>query len=366
MDALGLGFAPVGRDGLKTRLIKQGFTQGVLLQSGLLVQRESGDVVDRFRNRLMIPICRDSGSVVAFGGRSMESDQHPEVPELAGDADLLQGTHAVRAQPDASRRIRKLGFAVLVEGYFDFAQVFQAQAAPVVASCGTALTVQQAQLLRRFTTKVVLSYDPDAAGQGAAARSSELLVAEGSMSTSWSRSGRGSGHLHPAARRGSVPGTPAVARGPIWSICSIRRPRVWTLGNAERRREFLSRMLGVAARIPDAGSPRPVRRPYRAPGPDHRGRRSGGNSKGGGQQADRSNGERGAGARAAGTPAALKPAERGLIWGLFHRTAEAMQAIEDLDPEDFEPLGGREVFEAARALAWPCRQTSYLRSSCGV
>src|SRR4029077_1269712 len=75
--------------------------------------------------------------------------------------------------------IRKIGYAVLVGGYFDFAQVFQTQAAPVVASCGTALTTQQAQLLRRFTTKVVLSYDPDAAGQGAVARSCELLVAEG-------------------------------------------------------------------------------------------------------------------------------------------------------------------------------------------
>ena len=68
---------------------------------------------------------------------------------------------------------------MIVEGYFDFAQVFQADAAPVVASCGTALTLQQAQLLRRFTSKIVLSYDPDAAGEGAAVRSCELLVAEG-------------------------------------------------------------------------------------------------------------------------------------------------------------------------------------------
>ena len=67
----------------------------------------------------------------------------------------------------------------MVEGYFDFAQVFQTQAAPVVASCGTALTSQQAQLLKRFTSKIVLSYDPDAAGQGAAVRSCELLVSEG-------------------------------------------------------------------------------------------------------------------------------------------------------------------------------------------
>src|SRR4030095_11588090 len=75
--------------------------------------------------------------------------------------------------------IRKAQFVVLVEGYFDFAQVFQSEAAPVVASCGTALTPPQAQLLRRFTSRVVLSYDPDAAGQGAATRSCELLVKEG-------------------------------------------------------------------------------------------------------------------------------------------------------------------------------------------
>ena len=75
IDQLGLGFAPNSRDGLKQRLLKQGFTQGVLLQSGLLVQRDGGDVVDRFRNRLMVPIYRDTGSVIAFGGRQMDQDQ---------------------------------------------------------------------------------------------------------------------------------------------------------------------------------------------------------------------------------------------------------------------------------------------------
>src|SRR5205085_9621889 len=76
-------------------------------------------------------------------------------------------------------QIGKAGYAVLVEGYFDFAQVFQSNAAPVVASCGTALTTQQAHLLRRFTSRMVLSFDPDTAGQGAATRSCEMLVAEG-------------------------------------------------------------------------------------------------------------------------------------------------------------------------------------------
>src|SRR4029077_3062807 len=179
IQQLGLGFAPSSRDGLKSRLLAQGFAQSVLLQSGLSVQREGGEVVERFRNRLMVPICRESGSVIAFGGRQMEADQggpkylnSPETP-IYSKGRTLYGLSLTKAD------IRKLGYAVLVEGYFDFAQVFQAQAAPAVASCGTALTPQQAQLLRRFTSKVVLSFDPDAAGQGAAVRSCELLVAEG-------------------------------------------------------------------------------------------------------------------------------------------------------------------------------------------
>jgi DNA primase len=178
VEQLGIGFAPNSRDGLKSLLLKQGFPQALLLQSGLILQRDNGDVIDRFRNRLMIPIFRDTGSVIAFGGRAMDADQvpkylnSPETP-IYSKSRTLYGLNLSKAA------IRKVGFAVLVEGYFDFAQVFRTDAAPAVASCGTALTSQQAQLLRRFTTKIVLSFDPDAAGQGAAIRSCELLVGEG-------------------------------------------------------------------------------------------------------------------------------------------------------------------------------------------
>ena len=206
IDQLGLGFAPSSRDGLKARLLKQGFAQGVLLQSGLIVQRESGDVVDRFRNRLMVPICRDTGSVIAFGGRQMDADQggpkylnSPETP-IYSKGRTLYGLNLTKAH------IRKVGFAVLVEGYFDFAQVFQSQAAPTVASCGTALTPQQAQLLRRFTSKVVLSFDPDAAGLGAAVRSCDLLVAEGfDVNVVVLDKGEDPDTFHQAKRRRRVP-----------------------------------------------------------------------------------------------------------------------------------------------------------------
>src|SRR3979490_1379221 len=130
IEQLGLGYAPSSREDLKARLLKQGFAQGLLIQSGLVLARDNGDVVDRFRNRLMVPICRDAGSVIAFGGRSMDADQVPKYlnsPETAiySKGRTLYGLNLTKTA------IRKLGFVVLVEGYFDFAQVLQSEAAPV-------------------------------------------------------------------------------------------------------------------------------------------------------------------------------------------------------------------------------------------
>ncbi|HJZ76803.1 MAG TPA: CHC2 zinc finger domain-containing protein, partial [Vicinamibacterales bacterium] len=114
VEQLNLGFAPLARDGLKSRLLKQGFTEPLLLQSGLIVQRESGEAVDRFRNRLMVPICRDTGSVIAFGGRQMDPDQggpkylnSPETPIYRKSA-TLYGLNLTK------KEIQSSGFAVLV------------------------------------------------------------------------------------------------------------------------------------------------------------------------------------------------------------------------------------------------------------
>ena len=125
----------------------------------------------------------------------------------------------------------------------------------MVASCGTALTPQQAQLLRRFTSKVVLSFDPDAAGQGAAARSCELLVAEGfEVNVAVLPTGEDPDTFirkHGAAR---VSGTAAQFAASIWNTCSIRRPRATISSTDDSRRQFLGKMLTVAARIPDAAA----------------------------------------------------------------------------------------------------------------
>jgi len=127
IEQLSLGFAPASRDGLKNRLMAQGFAARLVAQSGLVAQRDGGEMVDRFRSRLMVPICRDTGSVIAFGGRQMDPDQggpkylnSPETP-IYSKSRTLYGLSLTKGA------IRNRGFAVMVEGYFDFAQVFQSR-----------------------------------------------------------------------------------------------------------------------------------------------------------------------------------------------------------------------------------------------
>jgi DNA primase len=343
IDELGLGFAPPSREGLKSRLLAQGFTQGLLLQSGLILQRDTGEVVDRFRNRLMVPICRDTGSVIAFGGRAMDADQVPKYLNSSETAIYSKG-RTLYGLNFSKSAIRKLGFAVLVEGYFDFAQVFRTDAAPAVASCGTALTPQQAQLLRRFTTKIVLSFDPDAAGQGAAVRSCELLVAEGfdvNVVT---------------LDKGEDPDTFIRHKGAAQYRERLRSSRPYLeylidqaaagldFAHDENRRQFLGKMLTVAARIPDAAA-----RDQFADRIAHKARIT--------EDVVRAEIRKAAvnrrttlTARELPGGARLKPAEKGLIWGLFHKTQEARAALAALESDDLDQLAGREVFELARSL----------------
>jgi len=341
---LGLGYAPQSRDGLKTRLLKAGFAQAVLLQSGLLVQRESGEIVDRFRHRLIVPICRESGSVIAFGGRQMDADQggpkylnSPETP-IYSKSRTLYGLNLTKAQ------IRTAGFAVLVEGYFDFAQLFQSQAAPVVASCGTALTTQQAHLLRRFTSNIVLSFDPDAAGQGAATRSCEMLVAEGFDVNVV------------GLDKGEDPDTFIRRKGADQYRVRLRSSQPYLeylldqassgldFSHDDIRRQFLGKMLTVAARIPDAAA-----RDQFADRIAHKARIT--------EEVVRSeirkaavNRRTAVTTRELPTFGQMKQAEKALIWGLVHNTGEALEALGELDDEDLEGLATREIFEVARSL----------------
>lgn len=342
-ELLGLGWAPSTKDGLRSYLEDRGFPLQVLLRSGLVVQRDGGTVVDRFRSRLMVPICRDSGSVIAFGGRATLPDQQPKYlnsPEtpIYSKSRTLYGLHLSKGA------IRKLGRAILVEGYFDFAQLLQAGISPVAASCGTALTPQQAQLLRRFTSRVVLSFDPDAAGQGASVRSCELLVQEGfevnvavlpagaDPDTLVRNEGR-DGYL--ARLKTAVPYLEFLLR---------QAAAAHDLGTDAGRRRFLQEMLGVAARIPDAAA-----RDQFADRIAARARITEG--------VVRAEIRKAAAARRTAVPdrvvpsaTTLKPAERGLIWALIHEPVAGRLALEELEPADLEGLAARGVLEVARGL----------------
>jgi DNA primase len=343
IEALGLGFAPQTRSALKDRLLKQGFAQGLVLQSGLVLQRDGGDVVDRFRNRLMIPICREAGSVIAFGGRSMDTEQVPKYlnsPETAiySKGRTLYGLNLSKTS------IRTLGFVVLVEGYFDFAQVFQTSAAPVVASCGTALTSAQAQLLRRFTNRVVLSFDPDAAGQGAAIRSCELLVTEGFDVNVV------------GLDKGEDPDTFIRKKGPDQYRERLRTSRPYLeylldqaatgvdFAHDESRRRFLGKMLTTAAQIPDAAA-----RDQFADRIAHKARVT--------EEVVRAEIRKAAvqkkttlTARELPSFGQLKHAEKALIWGLIHNSEEALENLSHLEADDLSNLAGREIFEVAQDL----------------
>ena len=345
IDQLGLGYAPHIRDGLKNALLKQGFPEALLLRSGLIVQRDNGEIVDRFRQRLMIPICRDTtGSVIAFGGRQMDPGQggpkylnSPETP-IYSKSRTLYGLHLTKAA------VRKTGFAVLVEGYFDFAQVFQSQAAPVVASCGTALTPQQVQLLHRFTSKIVLSYDPDLAGEGAAARSCDLLVTEG-FDVNVAMLDRGEDPDTFIRRKGPERYREKL-RGsrPYLEYLLDRAASAHDLGQGEGRRVFLAEMLNVAARIPEATA-----RDQFADRIAHKARIT--------EDVVRAEIRKAAvakrtelGARELPVFGQLKDAEKGLIWSVIHNTREAFEALITLDGTDLESLVGREIFETAQSL----------------
>ena len=250
-QTLGLGFAPPGRDALTQALRKQGYSQALLVRAGLTFQREDGSLVDRFRNRLMIPICRDTGSVIAFGGRALDADQQPKYLN-SPETPIYTKSRTLYGLNLSKSGIRQGGFAVLVEGYFDFAQVYQSGYQCVVASCGTALTPQQAQQLRRFTTRVVLSFDPDAAGQGATAKSCEMLVEEGfEVNVALLPAGQDPDTF--VQRHGRQGYADRLRNSqPYLEFLLDRAATGHNLNTDEGRVKFLGEMLPVAGRIPDA------------------------------------------------------------------------------------------------------------------
>jgi len=177
--AFRLGLAPEGWENLVQRL-RGRVTDEVLVQAGLAARRETGrgGLYDRFRDRLMVPLVAPGGQVVGFGARALAAGDNPKYLNSPETPVYHKGSFLF-ALGAARRRTERDGEMIVVEGYFDAIALHQAGLANTVATSGTALTADQARLLKRVVPRVVLTYDGDAAGQEAMVRSLGVLLAEG-------------------------------------------------------------------------------------------------------------------------------------------------------------------------------------------
>ena len=182
----GLGAAPEGWDRLTTYLIEKGYSVDELRLCGLTVVKEGEKradgtqgppkTFDMFRNRAIFPIIDQYGNVLAFGGRAL-GDQQPKYLNTS-DTPVFNKRLGVYAA-NLLRKERHLERVILVEGYMDVVSLTQFGVPGVVATLGTALTNEQAKLLKRFAPRVYLSYDGDSAGQHAILRGLDILEQEG-------------------------------------------------------------------------------------------------------------------------------------------------------------------------------------------
>lgn len=167
----GLGLSSNNWSDLTDQLLKNGASRELLLLSGLSVKARNGELVDRFRNRIMFPIFDIRGNIVGFGGRVQDKSQpkymnSPDTPVYNKSRELY-GLNFSRLS--SSKKL------LIVEGYMDVISLHQAGIDYAVASLGTALTQMQAWILKKYAEEVIISYDSDSAGQAATMRGLEIL-----------------------------------------------------------------------------------------------------------------------------------------------------------------------------------------------
>ena len=175
-----LGFSLSKRDALCNEARRKGFKDEFLVKTGLAIQNEKG-LYDRFAGRAMFPWLNVSGKVVAFGGRKLDAATKGVQQKYVNspDSEIYHKERELYGIYQAKRAIVKEDCVYMVEGYTDVIAMHQCGLENVVANSGTALSVYQIKLLRRFTTNIVLLYDGDEAGIHAAMRGTDMLLQEG-------------------------------------------------------------------------------------------------------------------------------------------------------------------------------------------
>ena len=167
----GLGYAPDSWDTLKKYMLSEGYTEQELLDAALLAKKDSHSY-DKFRNRVMFPIIDRRGNIIGFGGRTLE----PDAPAKYLNSDETLVFHKRNSLFSLNfAKNTKEKYLILCEGYMDVISLNQAGFDNAVATLGTAITPEQARLMRQYCEEVVISYDSDGAGQKATMKAINLL-----------------------------------------------------------------------------------------------------------------------------------------------------------------------------------------------
>lgn len=176
-----LGYALPRRNALSTAALAKGFKEEFLVKTGLCYRKDNGELVDRYAGRVIFPWINVSGKVVAFGGRLLDSRTKGVQQKYvnSSDSDIYHKDHELYGIYQAKKAIVKEDRVFMVEGYTDVISMHQCGIENVVANSGTALSLHQIRLLRRFTPNIVLLYDGDEAGIHAAMRGTDMLLSEG-------------------------------------------------------------------------------------------------------------------------------------------------------------------------------------------
>ena len=179
IETFRLGLAGDEWEGLLRHAKRKDISEDEMVRAGLAIyNEEKKSRYDRFRQRLMIPIYNLSGKPIAFGGRTLKKDE-PAKYINSSETPLYRKGYILYGLSESKDFIRKSNFAYVVEGYFDLISLWQAGIKNVVASSGTAFTLQQARLLGRFAEEVYLFFDSDSAGEKAALKSVDVLYDAG-------------------------------------------------------------------------------------------------------------------------------------------------------------------------------------------
>lgn len=175
----GLGYALESRNDLHMTALRRGFNEKYLVETGLCIRNERGDIYDRFKGRVIYPVQTVSGKIVAFGGRTLRSDKTVAKYVNSPESLIYKKNLQLYGLYQAKQAIAKHNKCILVEGYMDVISMHQNGIENVVASSGTSLTEGQIRLIHRFTDNVTVVYDSDPAGIKASLRGIDMLLAEG-------------------------------------------------------------------------------------------------------------------------------------------------------------------------------------------